>query len=360
MRILSLTRYGKLGASSRLRTFGYINSLNVLGYKFNTQCLIDNSLLLKRYNEGSYRFLDLIFVYYNRIVALFDAKKYDCVWIEKEALPWFPLWFEKLFLLNVPYILDYDDATFHYYDRNPNKILRFFYRNRINGLIAKASLVVCGNAYLASYATKAGALNVHILPTVVDLIKYPFSKCKFHCQNSTHTLRVVWIGSPSTVSYLYNIQDALRVVFARSPFVLRVIGADFNLPGIHIECIQWSEDTEAKSIADCDVGIMPLSNSFWEQGKCGYKLIQYMACGLPVIASPVGANLDIVIDGENGFLANDTNQWIFALEQLILNPNLRESMGIIARKRVEQKYSLQVAAPRLSKLLQSVLSESEE
>jgi glycosyltransferase involved in cell wall biosynthesis len=135
------------------------------------------------------------------------------------------------------------------------------------------------------------------------------------------------------------------------PFKLRIIGANVRLPGVDVEELPWTDATEVESIAACDVGLMPLLDSPWERGKCGYKLVQYMACGLPVVASPVGVNSDLVTVGVNGFLAATPEQWVSSLERLIREASLRRSMGIQGRRRVEADYCLQVTAPKLSSLL---------
>src|SRR5690606_16069608 len=112
---------------------------------------------------------------------------------------------------------------------------------------------------------------------------------------------IVWIGSPSTVRYLKNLEQSLQQLAQRISFQLRVIGGgEIVIPGVNIQSIPWSEDTEVANIAGADVGVMPLLDSPWERGKCGYKLIQYMACGLPVVASPIGVNTEIVSPSVNG------------------------------------------------------------
>jgi glycosyltransferase involved in cell wall biosynthesis len=123
------------------------------------------------------------------------------------------------------------------------------------------------------------------------------------------------------------------------------------LPGVDVECVDWTEDSEVTSIAECDVGIMPLNDTPWERGKCGYKLIQYMACGLPVVASPVGVNREIVRDDENGYLAKEPSDWVSRLGRLLANPQLRLTMGRSGRHRVESEYCVQHMAPRYVALL---------
>jgi glycosyltransferase involved in cell wall biosynthesis len=117
------------------------------------------------------------------------------------------------------------------------------------------------------------------------------------------------------------------------------------------EVLPWSKDSEIVHIQSFDVGIMPLLEGPFERGKCGYKLVQYMACGLPVIASPVGVNSRIVEQGKSGFLASSTAEWLEALVMLSQNANMRSDLGKAGRKKVEQEYSLQVTAPRLFKIL---------
>ena len=138
----------------------------------------------------------------------------------------------------------------------------------------------------------------------------------------------------------------------RQPFTLRVIGGGaITMPGVDVESLPWSADTEAAVIAECDVGIMPLRDTPWEQGKCAYKLIQYMACGLPTVASPIGANRDVVIAGETGFFADTAYAWVEKMELLLSDAALRKRLGQTGRARVEAEYCLQQTAPRLVRLL---------
>jgi len=120
---------------------------------------------------------------------------------------------------------------------------------------------------------------------------------------------------------------------------------------VQIEVIRWDEDTEVQNIRECDIGVMPLLKAPFEMGKCGYKLIQYMGCGLPVVASNVGANVEIVRDGVTGFLVSTPDDWFDALKKLLINRDLRLQMGADGRKRVEEKYCLQRTGPQLADLL---------
>jgi len=163
---------------------------------------------------------------------------------------------------------------------------------------------------------------------------------------------VGWIGSPSTAKYLQMLASSLETLSALFPLRLRAIGGGgVRLPGVEVENLPWSELEEVSMLQGCDIGVMPLADTPWERGKCGFKLIQYMACRKPVVASPVGVNREIVVDGVNGFLASSHDEWVRALERLKSDPELRKTMGANGRRMVEEKYCLQVTAPRLHWLL---------
>lgn len=312
-----------------------------------------DDVLQKRYEMGHYGAGELLYSYGMRLQQLLKRKQFDLILIEKEALPWFPTSLERMLLSGVPYVLDYDDAVFHNYDQHSNLWVRRIYGRRLDGLMANAALVVGGNNYLAQRARNAGAPWVEVLPTVIDLNRYPVAdQAPTVALASDGIPRIVWIGSPSTARYLQLLREPLRVLAERQSFVLRVIGGgEVDLPGVPLEIMQWSEDTEVECISACDVGVMPLVDSLWEQGKCGYKLIQYMACGLPVVASRVGVNPEIVHHGDNGFLAADSHEWVSALGKLLADRALRTQMGMKGRHYVEQKYCIQQTGPRLAELL---------
>lgn len=247
-------------------------------------------------------------------------------------------------------VVDYDDATFHAYDRHRNPLVRAILGAKIDRVMKAADLVIVGNAYLGARAKAAGARRIAELPTVVDLRNYPPAPRRQ--KGGGEPLTIGWIGSPLTSSYLDLLRPALAALTARIPLRLLLIGAaPTALAGLPVERVAWSQDTEAAEIARCDVGVMPLPDLPWERGKCGYKLIQFMASALPVVASPVGANRDIIVPGETGFLAARGADWVSLLSRLHHDPQLRRRMGEAGRRRAEQLYSLQITAPRLVDLL---------
>lgn len=354
MKVLVLTRYGSMGASSRMRTLQYLPWLESASWTYDAAPFFTDRKLKERYRTGSYEFAAVCGAYFHRIVRMTRRDRYDLIWIEKEALPWLPVSVERWLLGGVPYVLDYDDAVFHNYDLHRIAFVRQLFGRRLDKLMAGASLVVAGNRYLAKRAVGAGAVRVEIVPTVIDLLRY-----RALARSPVAVPRIVWIGSPSTVRYLQLVRDPLAALSKEVSFTLRVIGGEsFEIPGVKVETLPWSAETEAAAIQECDIGIMPLEDSPWEKGKCAYKLIQYMACGLPTVASPVGANVDVVIDGETGYLANDAATWVQQLKRLLLDPDLRMRMGACGRARVEQHYCIQQTAPRLIKLLSDVVQTS--
>lgn len=350
VKIVALTKYGRLGASSRMRSFQYLPWFQQAGLQITLHPLLSDELLQARYQRGWYSLPRLLSTYANRLRMMVQRHQFDAVWIEKEALPWWPLWLELALLRGVPYVLDFDDAIFHNYDQHANSLVRRLFGRRLDGLMANAALVIGGNNYLAQRARDAGAQWVEVVPTVIDLVCYPYPPQKVADEQP----RVVWIGSPSTAQYLQLIREPLQALATRQPFVLRVIGGGaVDLPGVQVEVVPWTEATEVENISACQVGVMPLLDSLWERGKCGYKLIQYMACGLPVVASSVGVNPEIVRNGENGFLADTSYEWVNALGKLLADSSLRMQMGAAGRRRVESEYCIQKTGPRMAQLLRS-------
>jgi glycosyltransferase involved in cell wall biosynthesis len=171
-----------------------------------------------------------------------------------------------------------------------------------------------------------------------------------------------WIGSPTTASYIRGLAGVLRRVRERHPFVLRVSGADVPLiiPGVEIENRPWSLADEVALFNTCDVGVYPLADDEWSKGKCGFKAIEFMACGVPVIAAAVGVNRTIVQDGVNGFLAASEDEWVEKLSRLLAEPELRRRFAVAGRRTIEEGYSLRVNAPTLAATLRAVVERSRD
>jgi len=307
---------------------------------------------LSKYYEVRRRSLPLVLLaMLRRLAAATRCRGFDLIWVEKELFPYLPAWAEKfLSLSGLPYLVDYDDAIFHNYDLHPSRLVRGLLGAKIARIMCKAAVVLVGNDYLAEYAKAAGAKRVELLPTVVDLNRYT-PRAKTSCDE----FRIGWIGSPASAKCLNVVEEVFPAFTAWHKSRLVLVGVNTaKLSGIPIEFKLWTEESEVRLVQDFDVGIMPLPDAPWERGKCGYKLIQYMACGLPVVASPVGVNRHIVEHGVSGFLAENPVEWVEALSRLRDDPTLRERMGAAGRARVEREFSLQVTAPRLIATLRSV------
>jgi len=353
MKILLLSRYGQLGASSRLRSYQYLPYLESQGFRITVAPFFKDAYLERFYAGRGKPLRYALDGYGRRIASLSGLRTYDLIWIEAEALPWLPAWVETVMgWAGIPYVVDYDDAIFHRYDHHANPAVRKILGDKIDRVMRHSKAVIAGSEYLAERATKAGAARVELIPTSIDLNRYP--------PNPTEPAAVFtigWIGSPSTAQYLQSLNEVFAAIARDYPVRVKVVGAGtpHSQPAnFDIEYRDWSEQTEVDDIRSFDVGIMPLSDTPWEKGKCGYKLIQYMGCYKPVVASPVGANLRIVEHGVNGFLASTESEWKAALLELLHNPELRKRLGQAGRATVEREYGTGVNGPKLA----SILSEA--
>jgi glycosyltransferase involved in cell wall biosynthesis len=351
MNILIFTRYSAEAASSRYRFYQYADELRDEEININIQELFNDQYVKNLSRYGNRQYLTVISCYLKRVFTLLTHRDYNLIFIEKELLPWIPYALESLMLRssNIPYVLDYDDAIFHDYDLASKPWIKKLLGQKIDLLMKHSTMVIGGSPYLLRRAIQAGATRVEMLPTVINLGKYPVAS-----QPTERAFTIGWIGSPTTTRYLDSLTPVFQSICANGQARVIAIGAkDFQIEGVDLEIKQWSEATEVSDLHQIDVGIMPLDDTPWSRGKCGFKLIQYMAAGIPCIASPIGVNTEIIEHGVNGFLASTPAEWITAFQTLIDNPDLRKQMGIAGRKKVEREYCLQVTAPKLAKLLKA-------
>ncbi|UPQ79283.1 glycosyltransferase [Flavobacterium azooxidireducens] len=339
MKILYFTKYTRKGASSRLRSFQYFPFLESQGNQVTVKPLFDDAYLESLY-QGKKDSIGSLKGYFKRFFLLFTVFRYDRVVIEKELFPYIPAVFERvLALFGVNYVVDYDDAIFHNYDRHPNPVIRFVLKNKIDVVMQKSGTVIAGNSYLAERAQNAGAKNVVIIPTVIDTNRYQIKEF-----TDSKPFVIGWIGSPSTFKYLKPLQPVFKKLAQDHAIALHIVGAteSLGLPSIE-KHIPWSEETEVASILTFDVGIMPLNDTPWEKGKCSYKLIQYMGCGIPVIASPVGMNVEVVKEDVNGFLATNEAEWLNSFLHYLSNAEQQHLHGKNNSIFVEYHFSLKSA-----------------
>lgn len=349
MRLQILPKYSRNGASSRLRLFQFIPALEAAGHKVDVSSLFDDVYLSNLYQGKTTGWIYVIRRYFARVRLLWSLDRRVPLLIEGELFPWVPYIFERLLLAGRCYLVDYDDAIFHRYDLHRVALVRAILGRKIDRLMAKANLVIVGNSYLADRARAAGAENIELLPTVVNTDRYPLAK--MHC--SDVPFRVGWIGTPITWSnYGKPVFDLLRKNFADKTVEFVAIGAGTTAyKEGNLTILPWSEDSEAELLGSLSVGLMPLEDTPWARGKCAYKLIQYLACGVPVVASPVGANRDVVISSQNGFFASKPEEWQTSITALLNDLALVRLMGLRGRAQVTERYSVRYAGARLVVLL---------
>lgn len=340
-----------MAGSSRMRSFQYFPYLEREGWAVTVKPFFDDAYLQDFYG-GKKNVLAVLKSYIRRILVLLTVFGYDKVVIEKEIFPYLPAFAEKLLqVFGVKYIVDYDDAIFHNYDQSANPYFKLFLKKKIDKVMRFSGVVVAGNLYLAERAKNAGAKKIEIIPTVIDLERYDVKE-----KDNSEPFVVGWIGTKTTFEkHLLPCKSWIKEIQHQYPDIqFRIIGIteDMDL-GQNVQYIAWKENTEVKEIQKMDVGIMPLQDSLWEKGKCAYKLIQYAACGIPGIASDVGMNKEVTIEGSTGFLAYSDQDWINKILELKNNRQKRLQMGRNARRLVEEQYCLQVTSEKWTKIINS-------
>ena len=351
MKILALTKYARRAASTRQRFTQYFPYLAGHGIEVEISALLDDGYL-ERLARGERTGRKGALPAYVRRVRRLLRRDFDLLWVQYDLFPYLPGLFEGLVGLGKrPIVCDFDDAIFHLYDRHPRGLVRRLLGRKLAPLLSRATACICGNAYLESYAER-WCRNSIVIPTVVDTDLY---RPVPHAPDERPV--VGWIGSPTTWANVEPLLPIILPLLGEAGAAFHVVGAGPRAEGIAgVKAIEWSEEGEIPAVQGMDIGLMPLLDRPFERGKCGYKLIQYMACGLPVIASPVGVNSEIVEDGVNGFLVNDPEGWAAALRRLLGDPALRQRLGAAGRQRVEQQYSLAAQQPVLLGVLRSAAS----
>jgi glycosyltransferase involved in cell wall biosynthesis len=275
------------------------------------------------------------------------AADYDCVILHKKALNYLnAIWLRKY---SKKIIYDFDDAIM-YDTENPSKPSRKR-QKAFQRTVKIADKVIAGNSYLAEHAMKFHG-NVEVLPTGLDTKAYEIPARNEH----DNKIRLVWIGSESTLRYLVEIAPALEEIGSRFENVILQIICDrfFDLQNMPVEKRIWSIKTQVPDLISGDIGLAPLSDNRFTRGKCGFKILQYAAAGLPIVTSPVGVNSEYVREGVTGFYASSARQWIDKIEELIKNTELRKQMGANSRVFVG-KFDIDVIGRKLCTLIRQCI-----
>lgn len=357
LRVMALVPHPPGGASGRYRVYQMRGPLARMGIDLEPRPFLGPEAFERLYQRGGAapKAIDLLRGARGRWRDLAAARRYDVVLVHRELWPVLdPFVLERLHRHQPHIVYDLDDAVFLPNVSDANR--RFAWlkpSDQPRRLAAEAVAVSAGNAWLADWAKRLrphGAGGVTVVPTSVDTRRWTPGPA------SGGPLRLVWTGSHSTVQYLQTLRTVLESLARRHAFELHVMGASFRSGTIRVVEHDWSEAAERELVRSGRIGLSPLAREDWALGKCGLKLLLYMAAGLPAVASNVGVHREIVTSGEDGLLADDPGQFGEALERLILDGALRERLGRAARATVEARYALDRVAP----LLAGVLREAAE
>jgi glycosyltransferase involved in cell wall biosynthesis len=347
VKLIYFSKTSFIGPSSRYRIYQYIPFLKEAGIEVTVAPL---------FKEGWFRILDIrwpplraaakgIYALTRLFVRIWDLLKvgrYDLYCFEHQAFPYVPAFLEQIAKrINPNMLLEFDDAIF----------LTPLHGRKVPKLIAMSRHVIVGNNYLKDYAMKFNS-HVSVIPTVLDTERYR-TKQDYRTQGEVN---IGWVGLAYNLPYVRRLEGTFQKLKAMvGDFIFTMIcSKGLKMDGVQTVFKPWNYDDEAKDIGTFDIGIMPLADDEWARGKCGLKVLQYMACGVPVVASPVGVNQDIIKDGENGFLASSYNEWLEKLILLVQNEELRRKFGQKGREMVEDRYSLKLWGPKLASLYKSL------
>lgn len=333
----------RLAPSQRFRVELFLPELDKANIEYHLQSFIDEKTWHHLYGGGGFirKSWGVLKGFVRRWkLVLFDLGKFDFVFIHREAAPVGPPVFEwiisKVFRKKIIY--DFDDAIWIPNTSKVNKFASWFKACWKIKYICKWSYkVVGGNEYLCNYARSFNKQVIKI-PTCVDTVN------RHNRLKNQQTAKIIigWTGSQSTLKFLEHIVPVLESLKGKFDFEFVIIADEapsFELPFSRF--VLWNEATEIEDLLELNIGVMPLDNDPWCEGKCGFKLIQYLSLGIPAIASPIGVNKTIVDDRVNGYLCSTNEEWINALTKLIENESLRSQMGKDGREKVLKNYSIQ-------------------
>lgn len=344
MRILFLAPYPPGQApSQRFRFEQYLPALVAAGYTYRQESFLSSATWAILYKPGHAlaKAGGILSSFLRRLWLLGRVPTCDFVFIHREAAPLGPPvleWFIAK-VLRKKIIYDFDDAIWLANTSETNKIAAGLKWNQKVGSICRwAYKNSCGNAYLAAYARQFNPQTI-VNPTTIDT---EHLHNQVRDQTAPGRLVIGWTGTHSTLKYLDQLMPVLGRLEAEGlDFEFRVISNQPPaLPLRSLVFLPWRKDTEIADLLGFHVGLMPLEDDQWAQGKCAFKALQYMALGIPALVSPVGINTEVVLDGQNGYVCATATDWEARLRQLLAAPQLRQHLGQAARATVEARYSV--------------------
>jgi len=355
MKVLFIVPYPIEGASNRYRVYQYLPYLRSHGIEATVRPFVDSSgfyHLLYQPGQVGYKIAYVIRSTFRRLVDLLRTRYFDIVFIHREALPFGPPLFERLVsLIERPIIFDFDDAIYLLNFHKVNRWVSWLKKpDKTSQIIRYSAHVIAGNETLRRYAAQFNK-NVTVIPTSINTDLYPIRSATSPVHKP---VTIGWIGSSTTVKDLHQLDRVFQELARRYAIRVRVVGGQYELPGVDLDCRPWSLANEITDLHSFDIGVMPLPDNEWTRGKCGFKALQYMGVGIPAVVSPVGVNTKIVTDGVNGYLADSDETWLVRLSALIEDPTLRQRLGLAGRATVEEQYSVKVNAPKLLRIFRAV------
>ena len=353
MRVMFVVPYPTEAPSNRLRVEQYFPYLRRHGVKTKLRPFMSSGFYRIRYRSGAMprKLVSLAWSTVQRLVDIRRARDADVILIHREAFPLGgPFVEEAMASSGTPIIFDFDDAIYLHSSGESSGLSRLLKRpEKTDRIIELSSEVIAGNETLRAYASRFND-RITVIPTPVDTDH--FRPKPRPCESDE--VVIGWIGSNTTAQYLRMVEPALQELTRRYPRVeLRIIGGSYQPAGVErVTLRRWGLESELRELHGCDIGIMPMPDNDWTRGKCGFKGLFYMSVGLPAVCSPVGLTTDFIRDGENGYLASTTEEWVEKLSRLIENPALRHEIGQAGRDTVEETYSIHAQAPRLLDVLE--------
>ena len=358
MNVLALASYPVEAAATRFRLQQFVEPLAARGITLSIHPFLNSEQFKRLYRQESWPQTALGFIASSlrRVTDLWSARRADVILVQREAMVFGPPlveWFTAR-ALKRPLVLDLDDATYISYTSPTygglGKALKW--PGKTDELIRWATIVICGNRGIAEYVSSKGTSS-RIIPTVVDTdIFRPVSR-----PDAGYPIVVGWIGTHSTFPYLESIFPVLSDLAQRHKFQLRVVGTgreSVTVPGVEVENLTWDIDREVRDFQSIDIGLYPIDASLyqgWASGKSGFKAVQYMAVGVPYVASPVGGSVEIGEEGTTHLFARTNEEWFRALDSLLADVSQRRLMGEAGRRHALENYGLDIQADNLAATL---------
>jgi len=360
MRVFGICAYPVEAAATRFRLAQFVEPLRARGIEIDVRPFLDSARFSKLYSNRRIRTsISLLPPLIDRVADMYRARKYDVLFVQREAMNFGPAVFEWLFqrLHHVPMILDLDDATYVSYVSPTfgrlGSALKFF--GKTDNLIRRSSVVVCGNRLIAEYVGSKNVPTV-VIPTLVDTDL-------FRPGEKNNAVPVIgWIGTHSTFPFLEMLFPVLSKLGEKYRFVLKIVGSgqqNISIPNVKVETVRWHRDREVRDFQSLDIGLYPIfpspsASDAWLHGKSGFKAIEYMAAGVPFVMSPVGICAEIGETGVTHLLANGPDDWYEPLVRLIEDTEFRMKMGRNARNYSLDNYPLESAVETLEALFRQV------